>query len=70
MFLLSSGMLFSDRLVSVRDNDVLFGDQPSASGGVTQPYLSCVFTRFLNDSSANWRVYSLVGFDFLDTCAC
>jgi len=68
-FLLSSGRLFWNRLVSARDNDVLCGDQPSASGGVTQPYFSCVFTRLLNDSSANWRLYSLVVLDFLVTCA-
>lgn len=64
--------LFSNkkrRFLSVFYNEI-FCDQPSASGGVTQPYFSCVLTKFLNVSSANCRLYSLFGFGTLATCAC
>lgn len=42
-------------------------DQPSASGGVTQPYFSCVFTKLLKDSSAERLLNSLFVFGFLAT---
>lgn len=40
---------------------------PSVSGGVTQPYFSCVFTRLLKDSSAERLLNSLLIFGFLAT---
>lgn len=46
-------------------NDLV--DQPSASGGVTQPYFSCVFTKLLKDSSAERLLNSLFVFGFLAT---
>lgn len=41
--------------------------QPSANGGVTHPYFSCVLTRLRNDSSAERRLNSLLVFGFLAT---
>ena len=40
---------------------------PSARGGVTQPYFSCVFTKLLKDSSAERLLNSLLVFGFLAT---
>lgn len=37
------------------------GHQPSDTGGVTQPYFSCVFTKLLKVASASLRLK-----DFLD----
>lgn len=38
------------------------GRQPSETGGVTQPYFSCVFTRLLKVASASLRLKDF--FDF------